>query len=238
MFVTSPPALRPSLWAPLALTVAGGALATVLGAAPAQAAEAPKRCVVDVAGPYQKEVERLLRLRVDGHQSSAECAAIQAFQRREGISPANGYASGATRYMAVVAQARKKPGVGSRCPVRKRRVACVDLTRQLMWVQKGRKITYGVVPIRTGRPGKETRRGWHQVFRKKKNEISTLYDNTPMPHSQYFSGGQALHGSYSNLFSGPGSAGCINLRPKDAARLWRALGVWDYVYVFGRKPLR
>ncbi|MEV3854038.1 L,D-transpeptidase [Streptomyces sp. NPDC050095] len=160
-------------------------------------------CVL-APGPYQKQVEKMLGLRVDGSQSEADCRAIQAFQRREGVTPANGYASPATRHMLTVAVARKNPNAAGRCPVRKGRVACVDLTRQLMWVQRGRKVVYGAVPVRTGRKGLETRRGWHTVFRKKLHEVSVLYHRTPMPHSQYFSGGQALHGSLTNLFVGPG----------------------------------
>lgn len=105
-----------------------------------------------------------------------------------------------------------------------------------MWVQRGRKVIYGAVPIRSGRKGLETRGGWHSITRKKRDEISTLYHNTPMPHSQYFAGGQALHGSLTNLFTGPGSAGCVNLRPADAARLWNVLQVGDTVYVYGHKP--
>ncbi|WP_328707919.1 L,D-transpeptidase [Streptomyces mesophilus] len=209
------------------------------GALPAAAASGRtavgQGCVV-ATGPHQHPVEKLLRLRADGSQSLKDCQAIQAFQRREGLKPANGYASRATLHMLTVATARKNPNAGGRCPVRKRRVACVDLARQLMWVQRGRKVVYGTVPIRSGRAGLETRKGWHTVFRKKRDDISTLYDNAPMPHSQYFSRGQAIHGSLSNLFSGPGSAGCVNLRPGDAARLYKVLQVGDAVVVFGRKP--
>ncbi|MER7170920.1 L,D-transpeptidase [Streptomyces mesophilus] len=208
------------------------------GALPAAAASGPtaagKGCV-EATAPYQKQVEKLLGLRADGSQSPEDCRAVQAFQRREGIRPANGYASRATLHMLTVATARRNPNAGGRCPVRKRQVACVDLTRQLMWVQRGRKVVYQAVPIRSGRAGLETRRGWHTVFRKKRHDISTLYDNSPMPHSQYFSRGQAIHGSLTNLFSGPGSAGCVNLRPGDAARLWKVLRVGDSVVVFGRK---
>ncbi|MBC9719150.1 L,D-transpeptidase [Streptomyces sp. TRM66268-LWL] len=216
-----------------------GASVAWAGTLPAAAATgrtaAGEACAV-ATGPYQKQVEKLLKLRVDGSQSPQDCRVVQAFQRREGIKPANGYASRATLHMLTVAAARKNPNAGGRCPVRNRRVACVDLTRQLMWVQQGRKVVYATVPIRSGRPGLETRNGWHSVFRKKRHDISTLYDNAPMPHSQYFSRGQAIHGSLSNLFSGPGSAGCVNLRPGDAARLYKVLQIGDAVVVFGRKP--
>ncbi len=223
-----------------ALVGVAGVSVALVSVAPAGAAElgaagAGPGCVT-ASSPYQKQVERRLRLRADGQQSLRDCRAIQAYQRREGLKPANGYASSATLRMLSVTAYRKNPNAGRRCPVRARRVACVDLTRQLMWVQKGRKVVYGVVPIRSGRKGFETRRGWHTVFRKKRHEISTLYNNTPMPYSQYFSQGQAIHGSLTNLFTGPGSAGCVNLRPQDAGRLFKVLQVGDSVVVFGRKP--
>ncbi|WP_425442525.1 L,D-transpeptidase [Streptomyces colonosanans] len=127
------------------------------------------------------------------------------------------------------------PDVARKCPVRSYRVACIDLTHQLTWVQKGKKVIYGPVPVRTGAAGYKTRTGWHRIFWKHKNHWSSLY-GTPMPYSQFFSGGQAFHAVDDDIDSGDGSYGCVNLRPAEARKLWGVLKVGDRVYVWGRKP--
>ncbi|MEV8016642.1 L,D-transpeptidase [Streptomyces sp. NPDC086554] len=125
--------------------------------------------------------------------------------------------------------------VMKKCPTRAYRVACVDLRRQLMWVQKGKRVLLGPVPVRSGRAGYVTRTGWHKVYWKHKNHWSSIYE-TPMPYSQFFDGGQAFHGIYSSIHNPPGSHGCVNLRLDDARRLWRTLHKGDRVYAWGRRP--
>ncbi|MDG9716920.1 L,D-transpeptidase family protein [Streptomyces sp. DH24] len=186
-------------------------------------------------GPYQRQAERWLRLRADGRQSPADCRAIRAFQQWQGIRPAVGYAGPVTWARMRLVSAQLRPNAGRRCPVRAYRVACVDLGRQLTWVQKGRKVLYGPVPIRSGRAGYRTRAGWHRVYWRHKNHWSTLY-RTPMPYAQFFSGGQAFHGIYGSVHARPGSMGCVNLRVRDARALWSVLRKGDRVYVWGRKP--
>ena len=186
-------------------------------------------------GPYQRQVERWLRLGVDGQQSPSDCGAVRAFQARHGIRPDSGFAGPVTWARMQLLSAMKNPNAAGKCPLRAYRVACVDLTRQLTWVQKGTKVVFGPVPMRSGKAGYRTRSGWHRVYWKHKNHWSTLY-NTPMPYSQFFSGGQAFHGIYGNVYSPPGSMGCVNLRIADARTLWSVLYKDDYVYVWGRKP--
>ncbi|MFH9062126.1 L,D-transpeptidase family protein [Streptomyces coeruleorubidus] len=186
-------------------------------------------------GPYQRQVERWLGLRVDGRQSAADCRAVRAFQVRQGIKPAIGFAGPVTWARMQYLSARRNPNAAGRCPVRSHPVACVDLSRQLIWVQKGRKIVFGAVPIRSGRAGYRTRAGWHKVYWRHKNHWSTLY-NTPMPYSQFFSGGQAFHGVYGSLHTTVGSMGCVNLSVPDARRLWSVLKKGDRVFVWGRRP--
>ncbi|GGP86203.1 L,D-transpeptidase family protein [Streptomyces melanogenes] len=210
------------------LTMTGPA--TAAAAAPA----AEPRCTAGT-GPYQWQLERYLRLKADGRQSTGDCEAIRRFQRQQRIEPADGYAGLPTYRLMLVAQAGKNPNARGRCPVRRFKVACVDLDRQLLWVQRNGTLVYKPVPIRSGRNGEETRTGRHRIYLKKRYEVSRLYDNAPMPYSQYFSGGQALHGTPHDLFNGAGSAGCVNLRLADAARLWRTLRVGDLVYVWGHR---
>ncbi|WP_282694380.1 L,D-transpeptidase family protein [Streptomyces sp. CC208A] len=186
-------------------------------------------------GFYQRQVERLLKLKADGRQSAADCRAIRAFQVKEKIKPANGYAGPVTWGRAELLAARKNPNAAGECPVRSYPVAYVDLNRELMWVQKGKKITYAVVNIRSGRAGYRTRTGWHAVYWRHKDHWSTIYD-TPMPFSQFFDGGQAFHGVYGAIATPTGSHGCVNLTYKNAEKLWSVLRKGDGVYIWGKRP--
>jgi lipoprotein-anchoring transpeptidase ErfK/SrfK len=50
---------------------------------------------------------------------------------------------------------------------------------------------------------------------------SKKYDNAPMPHSIFFKGGYAIHGTYDVRKLGrPASHGCVRLHPDDAAVLY------------------
>ncbi|WP_326721188.1 L,D-transpeptidase [Streptomyces sp. NBC_00243] len=185
-------------------------------------------------GPYQRQVERWLKLKVDGKQSGADCLAIRGFQTKHKIKPNIGFAGPVTWAQMQLLSAKKNPNAAKKCPVRSYRVACVDLTRQLTWVQKGKKVVYGPVPMRSGRAGYGTRTGWKKIYWKHKNHWSTLY-NTPMPYSQFFDGGQAFHAVYGSIHTTVGSWGCVNLRLADARKLWGVLKKGDRVYVWGRR---
>ncbi|MFJ3960198.1 L,D-transpeptidase family protein [Streptomyces sp. NPDC090036] len=223
---------------PLAGAVALGALLALAGPHPARAAAAPAQpesaCVAGT-GPYQWELEQHLGRPVDGVQSSADCYAVRAFQRANGVTPADGYPGVATFRTMLVVAARPDPNAAGDCPVRSHRVTCVDMDRQLLWVQSGSRVVLGPVPIRTGRDFQETRPGWHEVYWRSKDHVSSLY-GSPMPHAQFFDGGQALHGSPGYLYGHGGSAGCVNLTEPDAERLWNLLTEGDAVYVWGIKP--
>ncbi|WP_371662084.1 L,D-transpeptidase family protein [Streptomyces sp. NBC_00280] len=187
-----------------------------------------------LAGPYQRQVEYWLKLKVDGKQSAADCRAIRAFQRKYKIKPDSGFAGPVTWSRMQLLSAKKNPNAAGKCPVRTYRVTCVDLGRQLTWVQKGKKVVYGPVPVRTGRTAYPTRGGWHKVYWKHKNHHSTLYD-TPMPYAQFFSGGQAFHAVYGSIYTTVGSMGCVNMRLADARTLWGVLKTGDRVFVWGRR---
>ncbi|MET7370125.1 L,D-transpeptidase [Streptomyces sp. NPDC005566] len=221
----------------VALSVAGlvAAPAIVLGTGTsAQAAS----CTA-AKGPYQIQVERNLRLPADGRQSTADCNAIRAYQVAKGITPAIGYAGPVTwRTMKTIAAqkaAGKNPNAAKNCPTNKGRIACVDLTRQLTWIQDGSKLKFGPVPVRTGRNGAETRTGARKIYWRSINHWSTLYD-VRMPYAQFFDGGQAFHSVTKSMYNNPGSAGCVNMRPADAKSYWNLLKNGDDVFVYGRKP--
>ncbi|GHH40894.1 lipoprotein-anchoring transpeptidase ErfK/SrfK [Streptomyces candidus] len=208
---------------------------TVGAAAPAQAAPS---CTAGT-GPYQKQVERFLGLKADGRQSAADCRAIRAFQSKHGITPTAGYAGsvtwGAMDLMNKQKAAGRNPNAAGRCPTNKGRIACVDLTRQLSWIQDGKKLTYGPVPVRTGRDGNETRTGSKRIYQRTLNHWSSLY-KVWMPYSQFFDGGIAFHSVTKSMWNPPGSRGCVNMRPGDAKAYWNLLKRGDDVFVYGRKP--
>lgn len=209
-------------------------LSMTLGASPAQAAW----CTTST-GPYQKHVEKFLKRPVDGRQSRADCRAIQKFQTSHGITPNIGYAGPVTwGVMEIIYSqkaAGKNPNKAKKCPVNKGRIACVDLTRQLSWIQDGSRLVFGPVPVRTGRNGFETRKGLKRIYWRHKDHYSTIY-HVPMPYSQFFDGGEAFHSISGSVWSPPGSHGCVNMRLTDAKRYWSLLRSGDDVYVYGRKP--
>ncbi|MGW2815250.1 L,D-transpeptidase family protein [Streptomyces sp. NPDC001415] len=198
-----------------------------------EVAAKPGSCTAK-SGPYQRQVERWLGLKADGRQSSADCAAIRNFQQAQGISPTIGFAGPVTWSRMQFLSARKNPNAARKCPVKAKRVACVDLTRQLMWVQDGQKVTFGPVPIRSGRASLPTRAGWHKVYWRHKNHWSTIYHQS-MPYAQFFDGGQAFHAIYHSVYTSVGSQGCVNLSLGDARKLWDALRQGDGVYVWGHR---
>ncbi len=75
--------------------------------------------------------------------------------------------------------------------------------------------------VSTGRAGYGTPNGTYHPQRLEKTWFSKEYYNSPMPHSIFFHGGYAIHGSYEiNRLGGPASHGCIRLHPSNAATLF------------------
>ena len=76
--------------------------------------------------------------------------------------------------------------------------------------------------VSTGRAGYGTPNGTYHPQHLAASWFSKLsYYNSPMPHSIFFHGGYAIHGSYEiNRLGGPASHGCIRLHPANAAALF------------------
>jgi lipoprotein-anchoring transpeptidase ErfK/SrfK len=99
-------------------------------------------------------------------------------------------------------------------------VAKVSLSSQRMDVYVDGRPRYSW-PVSTARAGYHTPVGtfrpqglavWHR---------STIYSGSPMPHSIFFHGGYAIHGSYETKYLGrPASHGCVRLHPAAAAELF------------------
>jgi len=75
--------------------------------------------------------------------------------------------------------------------------------------------------VSTGRAGYGTPSGTYRPQRMERTWFSKEYYNSPMPHSIFFHGGYAIHGSYEiRRLGGPASHGCIRLHPTNAATLF------------------
>ena len=121
------------------------------------------------------------------------------------------------------------PKARSSCPAAA--AACVDLSDHLTWLQSGRRISYGPVPMEPGPPGtrNETPRGtFHVQWKAGPNYISTEFDE-PMPYAVFFApGGVAFHGG---SLTTP-SHGCVHLTIGSAHYYHDTLPIGAEVAVF------
>lgn len=98
--------------------------------------------------------------------------------------------------------------------------ARVSLSSQRMYVSVNgvRKYSWAVS---TGRSGYSTPTGSYRPQRLEKNWYSRKYDNAPMPHSVFFRGGYAIHGTTAvSRLGNRASHGCVRLAPGNAATLY------------------
>jgi lipoprotein-anchoring transpeptidase ErfK/SrfK len=76
-------------------------------------------------------------------------------------------------------------------------------------------------PVSTARSGYSTPRGSYAPTSLQRMHYSRIYHNSPMPHSIFFRGGYAIHGTYATGALGrPASHGCVRLAPGNAAALF------------------
>jgi lipoprotein-anchoring transpeptidase ErfK/SrfK len=96
----------------------------------------------------------------------------------------------------------------------------IDLSSQTMTVHSGTGETY-VWPISSGRAGYLTPRGVFHPRALYAMVYSAKYGNAPMPHSIFFYGQYAIHGTTAvgNLGQ-PASHGCVRISPGNAATLF------------------
>lgn len=90
--------------------------------------------------------------------------------------------------------------------------------------------------VRGGAAGTPTRTGTFRVYYRDIDHVSSTFDNAPMPYSQFFNGGQALHGSRLMMDPYVGhSHGCVNFWTEDARQLWNLTATRTlWVHVYGR----
>ena len=143
----------------------------------------------------------------------------------------------ATRKVGSLVTTRAAVKMKSAAKTKRRRaparlVAAINLTTQRMSV----KID-GVVrqtwKISSGKRGFFTPRGTYTPYRMHTMWYSRKYNNAKMPHSVFYSGGFAVHGTYAASRLGrPASHGCVRLSLKNARKFF------NLVKKYGRSATR
>lgn len=76
-------------------------------------------------------------------------------------------------------------------------------------------------PVSTARKGYYTPTGSFHPYSYQLMHYSKKYDNAPMPHSIFFSGGYAVHATpHVGNLGRPASHGCVRLSPTNASTLY------------------
>jgi lipoprotein-anchoring transpeptidase ErfK/SrfK len=76
--------------------------------------------------------------------------------------------------------------------------------------------------VSTARKGYYTPTGTFHPYSLQLMHYSKKYDNAPMPHSIFFSGGYAIHATpHIGNLGRPASHGCVRLHPANAATLYQ-----------------
>ena len=99
-------------------------------------------------------------------------------------------------------------------------VVHIDKSSQRMAVRVDGAMRYSW-PVSTGRRGYGTPTGVFRPQMMARYWYSRKYYNSPMPHSIFFYGGFAIHGTNDLArLGGPASHGCVRLHPSHAAMLY------------------
>jgi len=112
--------------------------------------------------------------------------------------------------------------------------ACYDRQRHQVLLYKSSELQNSWL-VRGGASDSQTRTGDFQVQWRDEDHTSQSFGGAPMPYSQFFSGGQALHGSRNMVSPFEGhSHGCVNFWVEDARQLWKMTHDKRlYVHVYG-----
>ncbi|NNF78075.1 MAG: L,D-transpeptidase [Rhizobiales bacterium] len=99
-------------------------------------------------------------------------------------------------------------------------VAKIDLSQQRMNVYRNGRKLYSW-RVSTGRGRYRTPTGSYRPTVLRRMHYSSKYNNAPMPHSIFFRGGYAVHGTnHIRRLGRPASHGCVRLHPRNAAKLF------------------
>jgi len=183
---------------------------------------------------YRLRFAGVYRGPVTGFFGDLTHAAVQRYQRREHLR-VTGVANHLTWEHLIMDSVRGRDKIVPGCK-RDGWHACYDRYRHQVTLWHNGSLRNAWL-VRGGMRGYETRVGRFSVYYRDKDHVSSLYGSR-MPYSQFFSGGQAFHGSpyMTNPFRDH-SHGCINMYIEDARQLWaltstkhlavHVYGAWD-----------
>ena len=119
-------------------------------------------------------------------------------------------------------------------------VARINLSSQRMEVSVNGAALHSWA-ISSGRAGYASPRGTWRVQWTSRIWYSKKYDNAPMPHAVFFTGGVAVHAtSATGMLGRPASHGCIRLAPANAAQFYALVqkhgNKQTQIQVFGSPP--
>jgi hypothetical protein len=157
-------------------------------------------------------------------------AGVKAFQKRNGLT-VNGRVGYRTWRLLIRQSIRGRQGVPAGCKAVGWH-ACYDRKwHQVNLYHQGTLLNSWLV--RGGAATTPTRVGRFRVYYRDVDHVSSLF-HTPMPYSQFFYRGQALHGSRLMMDPYVGhSHGCVNFWTEDARQLWNLTStkrLWVHVY--------
>jgi len=179
-------------------------------------------------GPYRIEhvTELQYRLKwvgaykgpVSGFFNKATQRAVKKYQRRVHLK-ITGIATHKTWAKLIPATIKARPLIPRPCKEGIGWHICYDRYRHQVTLWKRGELRNSWL-VRGGDRGMATRTGNFRVYWRDKDHVSGIY-GTPMPYSQFFSGGQAFHGSAKMMDPWQDhSAGCVNMYIEDARQLW------------------
>jgi lipoprotein-anchoring transpeptidase ErfK/SrfK len=143
-----------------------------------------------------------------------------------GVAPAELVQPVGRHARSAMMSVRVAPVIAPGTPCQSTARACVDLSSRQAWLLADGAVTYGPVPITSGRKGFRTPSGTFSVDFHSRDHVSSIYD-APMPYSVFFNGGIAFHqGSLSQQ-----SHGCIHLSRSAAKEFFASLDRGDAVQV-------
>jgi hypothetical protein len=152
-----------------------------------------------------------------GYFGTVTRAAVRAFQTRRHLA-ATGNANAATWKLLLQRTVRNPGGIPATCKAAGWH-ACYDRKFHSVTLWDNGSI-YNTWLVRGGGSTTQTRVGTHLVYYRDIDHVSGTF-GSPMPYSQFFDGGEALHGS--RLMMDPfvdHSHGCVNFYVEDARQLW------------------
>jgi len=169
----------------------------------------------------------------NGRYGAATTAAVKRFQQRNGLAVTGTVNAGTWR--PLITQSVRGRGAVPRGCTTAGWHACYDRSwHQVNLYHDGTLLNSWLV--RSGAASTPTRTGTFRVYYRDIDHVSSRFDDAPMPYSQFFSGGQALHGSRLMMDPYVGhSHGCVNFWTEDAQQLWNLTSTKTlWVHVYGR----